>query len=62
MKKLFVVKKDGRVVSGDLLNKMDAKRTRDELGGIAEGFHVSRGVDNLPSPTGVPRMRRQPKR
>ena len=62
MKRLFyVVTSKGKRVSDCLESKPEAKQIRDNFGGVKCGYYVRRGPDNLPSPTGVPRMRRQPK-
>ena len=44
---LFVVKKNGIKLSDKTFSdKMEAKKLRDELGGIVEGYHVSYGPDH----------------
>lgn len=48
---LFVVKNSAnKVVADKLISKERAKAIRDEMGGIAKGFRVSRGKDNIASP------------
>ena len=61
MLELFTVKNSAGKIVFRTDDKQKAKETRDNLGGIEKGFHVSRGKDNLPSPRGFPSiMRRQP--
>jgi hypothetical protein len=45
---LFVVKKNGYKAhdTDGFSDKMEAKKLRDELGGITDGYHVSYGPDH----------------
>lgn len=45
-------------------DKMVAKGYREHLGGVENGFHISRGPDHIGKHSGyhIPYMRRQPKK
>ena len=47
-KKLFIIKHNGKPVKGEVYDlKMEAKASRDALGGVEKGFCVSKGPDHI---------------